>query len=182
VLDMTVLASLLFQNTPTGRVIESDLPSFEVYEELPPGVASFGACGGNTAMDDFGSVCVHRRLLGSVPIQADGSAHFRIPGGMPILLHLPGDSESRQMNLPRWQKETMTFTPGEITHQSMRGIFFNNLCGTCHGAISGHPVDASLKPDFLTQASLVSAVTVPPVDLTAAPSQRGSVQGPPSSP
>jgi len=34
VLDMTVLGSLLFQNTPTGRVLEPDLRSFDVYEEL----------------------------------------------------------------------------------------------------------------------------------------------------
>ena len=33
VLDMPVLASLLFQNTPTGRVVEPD-PSFDVYEDL----------------------------------------------------------------------------------------------------------------------------------------------------
>jgi hypothetical protein len=182
VLDMTVLGSLLFQNTPTGRVLESDLPNFEVYEELPPGVTSFGACGGNTASDMFGKVCVRRRRLGSVPIQGDGSAHFRIPGGMPILLHLAEDSESLQMNLPRWQRETMTFTPGEVSHQAMRAQFFNNLCGMCHGAISGHPVDASLRPDFLTQASMVRAASLPAVDLTGSPSGRGAVQGPPSTP
>src|SRR6185312_17481594 len=36
VLDMRLLASLLFQNTPTGRTIEQDLPNFDLYEELPP--------------------------------------------------------------------------------------------------------------------------------------------------
>ena len=38
---MTVLASLLFQNTPTGRVVEPDLNSFDIYEDLPPDVTSF---------------------------------------------------------------------------------------------------------------------------------------------
>ncbi len=182
VLDMPVLASLLFQNTPTGRVVERDLQSFDVYEELPPGVTSFDACGSNVVTDSFGKVCVHRRLLGTAPLLPDGSAHFRIPGGLPILLHLPQDVESTEMSLPRWQRETMTFTPGETAHQSFRGVFFDNLCGGCHGAVSGHPVDAALKPDFLTQASQVAAVTVPPADFTAPPSQRSAVVGPPFAP
>ncbi|MBV9948482.1 MAG: hypothetical protein JOZ69_16650, partial [Myxococcales bacterium] len=44
VLDAPVLASLLFQNTPTGRVIEADMKSFEVYEDMPPDVSSFPEC------------------------------------------------------------------------------------------------------------------------------------------
>src|SRR6185312_11334348 len=76
VLDMRLLASLLFQNTPTGRTIEQDLPNFDLYEELPPtsDVTSLGACGGNVACDDYGKVYVRRRKLGNVPIEADGSA------------------------------------------------------------------------------------------------------------
>jgi hypothetical protein len=182
VLDMTVLASLLFQNTPTGRVLETDLKSFDLYEDLPPDVTSFAACGGNTACDDFGKVYVRRRLLGTVPVQSDGSAHFRVPGGVPIVLHLGDDSESRRLNLPRWQREEMTFLPGETAHQSFPAPFFDNLCGGCHGALSGRPLDAALKPDFLTQASAVSAVTTGPSDYSGPPSGRGTVIGPPSSP
>jgi hypothetical protein len=99
-----------------------------------------------------------------------------------MVLHLPDDSESRQMNLPRWQREEMTFTPGEYSHQSFRGIFFDNLCGNCHGAISGRPTDVALSPDFLTQASQVTAVTAPATDLTGPPSQRGGIDGPPANP
>jgi len=182
VLDMPVLASLLFQNTPTGRVIEPDLKSFEVYEDLPPDVQSFGACGGNTFCDAFGKVYVRRRLVGSVPILPDGSAHFRIPGGLPMVLHLADDVESQQMNLPRWQREEMTFLPGEMAHQSFPATMFNNLCGGCHGSISGRPVDAALSPDFLTQASNVAAISAQATDLTFPPSNRGSVVGPPANP
>ncbi|HEY4014864.1 MAG TPA: hypothetical protein VGM06_16090 [Polyangiaceae bacterium] len=181
VLDMTVLASLLFQNTPTGRVVEPDLPSFEIYEDLPPDVSA-ADCGANATTDPFGQVCVRRRLVGSVPVLGDGSAHFRIPGGMPFLLHLADDAESRMMTLPRWQREEMTFTPGEYAHQSFPSVFFNNLCGGCHGAISGRPVDAALKPDFLTQASNVSASVAPATDLTGGPGTRGAVIGAPATP
>jgi hypothetical protein len=182
VLDMTVLASLLFQNTPTGRLVEPDLPFFDVYEELPPPGTNVGACGSNVVSDMFGTACVRRRLLGTVPVQSDGSAHFQIPGGLPIVLHLADDTESRELKLPRWQREAMTFTPGEIAHQAMPAQFFNNICGTCHGPLSGHPLDAALKPDFLTQASNVKAASLPPTVLTGPPSSRGSVVGPPFDP
>jgi hypothetical protein len=182
VLDMTVLASLLFQNTPTGRVVEADLKSFDIYEDLPPDLAGSPDCAGNSVSDTYGQVCVRRRLLGTVPLQADGSAHFRIPGGLPLVLHLSDDSESRRLKLPRWQREEMTFLPGEYAHQSFPGVFFNNLCGGCHGAISGRPIDASLRPDFLTQASSVDAIDLAASDFTGPPSRRGPIIGPPASP
>jgi hypothetical protein len=184
VLDMTVLASLLFQNTPTGRLIESDLKSFDVYEDLPPDVTSMPACptSGNLFCDSFGSVYVRRRVVGNVPLLADGSAHFAIPGGLPMVLHLGDDSESQAMSLPRWQREEMTFVPGEQVHQAFPSQFFNNLCAGCHNSIPGQVVDFALGPDFLTQASNVAAVTQPAVDLTGPPSQRGQVTGPPANP
>jgi hypothetical protein len=184
VLDMSVLASLLFQNTPTGRVVERDLKSFDVYEDLPPDLATSPDCSGNMANDAYGKVCVRRRLLGTVPLRADGSAHFRIPGGLPIVLHLADDSESRQMKLPRWQREELTFSPGEYAHQSFPGVFFDNLCAGCHGALSGRAVDASLRPDFLTQASQVQALAIDRItsDFTGPPSSRGAVVGPPPTP
>jgi hypothetical protein len=185
VLDMTVLGSLLFQNTPTGRLIESDLKSFDVYEDLPPDVTTMPACptSGNLFCDSFGSVYVRRRVVGTVPLLSDGSAHFAIPGGLPMVLHLADDSESQQMNLPRWQREEMTFVPGEQCHQSFPSQFFNNLCAGCHQSIPGQAVDFALGPDFLTQAStVVAAVNEAAVDLTGPPSGRGQVMGPPANP
>lgn len=186
VLDMPVLASLLFQNTPTGRVVETDLQSFDVYEELPPDVASFpSACGNDTACDGLGPtgmVYVRRRIMGTVPLLADGSVQFAIPGGVPILLHLGNDSESTQLQLPRWQRETMTFFPGEVAHQAFPQPFFDHLCAGCHGSISGRPLDAALDPDFLTEASQVQAVASQPIDCAGPPSSRGPIIGVPSSP
>jgi hypothetical protein len=182
VLDSTVLGSLLFQNTPTGRLVEPDLRSFDVYEDLPPDVSAFPPCGGNTACDTYGKVYVRRRKRGTVPVQADGSAHFRIPGGMPMVLHLADTSESTKLGLPRWQREEMTFVPGEYTHQGFPSIFFNNLCGTCHDSISGRPTDAAFAPDFLTQASQVVATSILPTDLSVTGTQTGPLIGPPFTP
>jgi hypothetical protein len=182
VLDMRLLASLLFQNTPTGRVIEPDLAGFKIYEDLPPDVSSFAACGGNTACDAFGKVYVRRRLLGTVPILSDGSAHFRVPGGLPIVLNLADDAESAALKLPRWQREEMSFVPGEVAHQAFSQRFFDNLCAGCHGSVSGRPLDAALNPDFLTQASSVSAASAVSADFTGPPTGRGPVIGPPPTP
>jgi hypothetical protein len=99
-----------------------------------------------------------------------------------MVLHLADDRESQAGSLPRWQREEMTFVPGEYTHQSFRGTFFDGLCANCHGAVSGHQVDVALNPDFLTQASAVSAVSTGATDLTGPPSQRGQVVGPPANP
>ena len=90
--------------------------------------------------------------------------------------------KSGKLNLPRWQREEMTFVPGEYTHQSFRSQFFNGLCANCHGAVSGKPVDVALNPDFMTQASTVLGAAASPTLLTGAPGGRGSVQGPPFSP
>jgi hypothetical protein len=181
VMDFPVLASLLFQNTPTGRVIEEDMRSVEVYEDLPPPLDLSGATS-FTTNDDYGSVYVRRRLLGNVSLAVDGSAGFNIPGGVPIVMHLPDTKTSRDRKLPRWQREEFAYAPGEYAHQSFRRDFFNGLCGQCHGAISGRPVDVSVRPDMLTQASSVAARDQPPQVANLPPQGRGAAQGPPATP
>jgi hypothetical protein len=184
VLDMRVLASLLFQNTPTGRLIEPDLDQVSVYEDMPPPleVDSFDKGGSNVVSDAFGKVFVRRRLLGVAPIEADGSTKFNIPGGVPIVLKLPDTKLSRERGLPRTQREEMEFAPGEYAHQSFREGFFGALCGNCHGSISGRPVDAALQPDFVTQASATIARNKPPFVMNKPPSERGPIEGPPAGP
>jgi len=194
VLDMSVLGSLLFQNTPTGRPLETidkdgkdaKLGSFDVYEDLPPdsSVTDFNSGGSFVASDSFGKVYVRRRKLGTVNLKGDKSAYFRIPGGVPIVLHLPDTTISQPNGFPRYQKEEMSFYPGERSHQSFQQNFFNGLCGLCHGSISGKPIDAALNPDLLTQASQVEAAkgNAGDNDLNISPSQRGAIEGPPPSP
>lgn len=181
VLDTPVLASLLFQNTPTGRLIDPEIDRIEVYEDLPPppDVDSFAKGGTFVANDAFGSVYVRRRILGTVPTKADRSARFLMPGGLPIVMKLPDTKLSRERNLPRWQREEMVFGPGEYAHQSFPERFFDALCGHCHGATSGKAIDVALDPDFVTQAS----ATVPrnePATLIGA--TRGDPIGPPPTP
>ncbi|MGH7280308.1 MAG: hypothetical protein ACRELY_02205, partial [Polyangiaceae bacterium] len=118
------------------------------------------------------------RLLGQVPIDPDGSAHFQVPGGLQFSISLPDTSMSQQNKWPRLQREQMAFEPGEYAHQSFRRDFFNGLCANCHGAISGHPVDVAVQPDILSQASTVQARGEAPTNLNLAPGQRGQPVGP----
>ncbi|MFO0639655.1 MAG: hypothetical protein U0183_10630 [Polyangiaceae bacterium] len=184
VLSMPVLASLLFQNTPTGRPLENDAKEFEVYEDLPPPleIASHDAAGAQSVQDPFGKVFVRRRSLGKVPIEGDGSAHFQIPGGVPIVLRLPDTQLSGERKWPRYQREQMSFAPGEYSNQSFRAELFDGLCAACHGSVSGLAIDSAVRPDVLTQASQVVAKGSSPANLNRPPNERGKIEGAPPSP
>lgn len=182
VLDMPVLASLLFQNTPTGRLVDREIIGVGIYEDMPPPleVDSFDKGGANVVTDPFGRVYVRRRPLGSVPLEKDGSTKFTLPGGLPIVLELNDTKLSREKNLPRVQREAMVFTPGEDVHQGFKEQFFDGLCAQCHGSVSGRAIDAALNPDFVTQASATIARSQPAYDLNKPPGARGAIVGPPA--
>lgn len=185
VLDFPVLASLLFQNTATGRDFDPGVNSVDVYEDMPPtpDVTSLSGGGPNIATDAFGSVYVRRRLLASAPLLGDGSLHVTIPGGVPLVLHLPTTTQSTKGNYPRWQREEMQFSPGEQNFQSFPRGFFNNVCGQCHGSISGQQVQVAVDPDVLTQASIVDARTTAATSVGLTASARTTTfVGPPATP
>jgi hypothetical protein len=184
ILDFRVLASLLFQNTPTGRLVDPDIDHVDVYEDMPPtpDIDSFDKGGSNVVSDPFGRVYVKRRLLGAAVLETDGSVKFNVPGGLPIVLKLPDTKLSRERNLPRVQREAMEFAPGEYAHQSFTEPFFGSLCGQCHGAVSGRPVDVALQPDFITRASATIARSKPPYVMNKAPGDRAQPEGPPATP
>lgn len=184
VLDVPVLASLVFQNTPTGRLVDPDLKEIMLYEDMPPPleVDSFERGGANVVSDAFGRVYVRRRLLGVAPIRGDGSTKFTIPGGVPIVLRLPDTPTSIERKLPRWQREAMTFSPGEEAHQSFKREFFDGFCGACHGAVSGKALDTGLNVDFVTSASQTVSRNEHPIPLATPPNQRPAPEGPPATP
>ena len=167
-------------------MVESDLGSFDVWEDLPPDVTSMpAACGGNTACDmlgTLGKVYMRRRFVGTVPCWPTGRRTSTSPAACRWSSTSPTTASRKMGNLPRWQREEMTFVPGEYTHQSFRGVFFDNLCGNCHGAVSGHPIDVALNPDFL-DAGLGRRRDHHRRDRPdRAPGSRGGIKGPPFSP
>lgn len=177
--DMPVLASIVFQNTPTGRTLET-FDAFELWEELPPplSLTSAAAGGDGIGKDDYGSFFYKRRYLGRVPLASDGSAKFQVPGGLPILFKLPDTPESTKGKLPRALREALFFSPGEYAHQSFRREFFDGLCASCHGAVSGRPVDVAVRPEILTQASTNLSRDNAATNLNLSPDKRGITEGP----
>ncbi len=178
--DVPVIASLLLQNTPSGRLLDPGITSLGIYEDLPPtsDVTSFATGGAFVVSDDFGQVYVRRRLLGTVPIQSDGSARFRVPGGLPLVVKLPDTALSVQLGLPRVLHEHFMLTPGERVHEALPRSSFNSFCAGCHGATTARAVDAALRPDVLSGASQTQAFSAQPTDLFQSPSQRGAITGP----
>jgi hypothetical protein len=177
-LDLPLLSSLLFQNTRSGRPVPEDLGSVEFWEQLPPEptVINFETGAPFVASDEFGSVYVRRRSLGSaVPDAEDGSARVRLPGGVPfnlaVRVQLEGDTEPRLHH----QREANQFYPGESARQSFPRALFDGVCGGCHGSVSGLENDVATNPDILTRASSVVARAGTATDLT----QRGTAVGPP---
>jgi len=183
-LDVPMLASLLFQNTPTGRLVDREIVGLTVYEDMPPPleIDSFEKGGANVVSDAFGRVYVRRRVLGSAPLEKDGSLKFALPGGLPIVLEVNETKVSRERNLPRIQREAMVFYPGEDSHQGFKEQFFDALCAQCHGSVSGKAIDTALNPDFVTQASASLSRGRPPFDMNKPPGARGAPIGPPAKP
>ena len=153
ILDAGVLASLLFQNTRSGRPIPESMPPIRVYQSLPPPNASPGEF---MTTDEYGDQYAARMLLGSVEVLRDQSAAMRVRGGTPIVLEmftaLGGGAPAMHT-----QREEMQFYPGERARQAFPRKFFDGLCGGCHGSISGEELDIAVNPDVLTQASDVAA-------------------------
>jgi hypothetical protein len=163
-LDAPLLASLMFQNTRSKRVIPSPMRDMEVWEDLPPepGVTSYDAGGSFVITDSISQLYVRRRRLGVGTPESDGSLHLQVPGGAPIVLapfvQLAADKEPARHH----QLEEMQFYPGELVHQGFQRGLFNGICAGCHGAVSGYDYDIAVNPDILTQASRIAAKGLSP--------------------
>jgi hypothetical protein len=103
----------------------------------PLDVKTMAAGGAAVVHDAFGDVYVRRRRLGTVPVNADGSAHYAVTGGLPLVIELPPTPMSSARSLPRVIAEHVMFSPGESVHEGLRRGAFDGFCAGCHGSTSG---------------------------------------------
>ncbi|HTM44031.1 MAG TPA: hypothetical protein VL137_03695, partial [Polyangiaceae bacterium] len=177
-MDLPFFTSLVLQNTRSKRIFDTSLSSVEFWEQLPPevGVHSYADGGAFVIQDQFGSLYVRRRRLGSVsPDKKDGSAHVTLPGGVPVSIAATIPLADGTTGFHH-QREATQYYPGEVVRQGFPRDIFRNLCGGCHGAPSGKESEIAVNPDILTQASQVAAINAPATDLTKS---SASAQPPP---
>jgi hypothetical protein len=179
--DFPMIASLMFENTRTGRPVDRRVGGFDVVEAVPPPAfaTSFADVPESVVIDEVGPMFVANRTLGHVPIYDDGSAHVRLPGGTPIRYRLTGADgaaleflEGAAFTGTMIQREEEQYYPGERIQRSVPRRFFNALCGSCHGSITGRELDIAVNLDVVSSASINEARDSAPTDLYSVPSER----------
>lgn len=86
--------------------------------------------------------------VGAVPLASDGSVKIRAPAGTPIYIGA-GKSGTTVFQMT----EEHQFGPGEVISLGVREQVFDQVCGGCHGSVSGREIEIGVSPDALTGAS-----------------------------
>jgi len=149
--DLPLLFTLLTANLRRGRPVEvfAEASKIAVYQERSPTSAA-----GNTPEGIFED----RVLLGAADLASDGSAKLRAPAGVPLILQLQDDRGNPVVTM----EEEHQFGPGEAISMGVVAPLFDQICGGCHGSISGRETDIFVTPDVLTGASKSMSQNVDP--------------------
>lgn len=103
--EATIMISDIYEGVGLKGVPKGTIKKLRVYAYQ----YGYNGVGGHNVMG-IESCWDVKRLLGTVPVEEDGSAHFKVPANTPIAVH-PIDEEGRARQLMRsW----MTGMPGEI--------------------------------------------------------------------
>jgi hypothetical protein len=145
--DLPMLGTLLGANLRTGRFVEAlrGAKQVAVYEDRAPASAAAGASG-RTGSE---MVFQDRHLLGTAPLQDDGSVKLRLPSLTPLIIELQDSGGAALFTM----SEEDQLGAGETISRGVPQAFFNSVCGGCHGSVSGRELEIALDPDALTGAS-----------------------------
>lgn len=172
--DFPMIQTLMFANTRIGRPIDYRIGGFEVLVHQPPpaGTIAFDGLGDRVVSDTYGRFYAEREVLGWVPLFEDGSTRMRLPGGLAISFRMTDETgslldmpEGDAVSGPDMQREHEQYYPGERIQRSISRRFFNAVCGSCHGSISGRELDVGVDLDVITGASANAARDAAPFDL-----------------
>ncbi len=154
--DASVLATLLGANLRQGRDVAAmdAAVALKVYQEMPPPNASPDNLMGSQ------QTYTQRTSLGTANLLSDHSLKVLVPGATPLILELIDGKGNPLFTM----SEEHQVTPGEYISPGPPRAVFNNICGGCHGSISGSELDVAVNADALTSASLsLSRDAVPQV-------------------
>jgi len=91
-----------------------------------------------------------RQDLGSASFEADHSLKVLVPAGKPLILEFIDGSGAPVFTMT----EEHQVTNGEYITPGPPRALFNNICGGCHGSLSGSELDVAVSADALTGASV----------------------------
>ena len=135
--DAPVLATLLGANLRRQRNVAAmdRATALKVYEEIPPASAGVAAT---------------RNPIGAASFESDHSLKVILPAGKPLILEFIDGSGSPVFTMT----ESHQVRAGEYITPGPPRALFNNICGGCHGSLSGSELDVVVSPDALTGASV----------------------------
>ncbi|HEY6477610.1 MAG TPA: hypothetical protein VI456_13600 [Polyangia bacterium] len=145
--DVPVLATLLGANLRRGRDVTAfdSAASLKVYQDMPP------PAGSDPSLIPTGKLAYSQlNPIGSASLLSDHSLIALVPAGVPLILEVDDKSGKALFTM----SEEHQVTPGEYITPGPPRAVFNNICGGCHGSISGSELDIAVSADALTGASV----------------------------
>ena len=91
-----------------------------------------------------------RTSRGQAVFEADKSLKVYVPARIPLILEFVDGAGSPVFTMT----EEHQVAPGEYITPGPPRALFNNICGGCHGSISGSELDVAVSADALTGASV----------------------------
>jgi hypothetical protein len=157
--DLPLLATLLGANLRHGRNVKAfdGAAALRAYLESPPPAGTTDKMPPTSGLQGSQKVYTARQSLGSAGLASDHSLKVAVPAGKPIILELVDSSGTPLFTM----SEEHQVTDGEYITPGAPRKFFNNICGGCHGSISGAELDVSVTADTLTGASVSMSRDVP---------------------
>ena len=145
--DLPALATLLDANLRRGRnVAMFDAARFlAVYAASPPPSATVDP----SLLAGSERVFTQRQLLGTVPLERDGSVKVVLPSGRPLVFELQGGDRKPIFTM----REEHQLGPGETISPGVPRQLFDGVCAGCHGSLSGKEPDVAVTADALTGAT-----------------------------
>jgi hypothetical protein len=145
--DVPVLATLLGANLRRGRDVSAfdGAASVKFYQDMPP------PQGSTPAIIPMGALAYSQRTsLGSASLLGDHSLKALVPAGIPLIIEVDDGSGKALFTM---SEEHQVIAGEYITPGPQRAVF-NNICGGCHGSLSGSELDVAVSADALTGASI----------------------------
>ncbi|HLK94060.1 MAG TPA: hypothetical protein VKZ18_29475 [Polyangia bacterium] len=145
--DVPVLATLLGANLRRGRDVAAfdGAASLKVYVDHPP-PAGFTKADIPSGSMAFSSL----ETIGSAPLASDHSLLALVPAGVPLILEVDDKGGNPLFTMT----EEHQVQPAEYITPGPPRAVFNNICGGCHGSLSGSELDVAVSADALTGATV----------------------------